>query len=29
MPEDVADCVLLAANLPERAIIEELLIRPR
>jgi NADP-dependent 3-hydroxy acid dehydrogenase YdfG len=28
-PEDVADCVLLAANLPERAVIEELLIRPR
>ena len=27
--EDVADCVMLAANLPERAIIEELLIRPR
>jgi NADP-dependent 3-hydroxy acid dehydrogenase YdfG len=29
MPEDVADCVMLAVNLPERAIIEELLIRPR
>ncbi|MGZ8921319.1 MAG: SDR family oxidoreductase [Limisphaerales bacterium] len=28
-PDDVADCVLLAANLPERAVIEELLIRPR
>ena len=28
-PEDVADCVLLAANLPDRAVIEELLIRPR
>lgn len=28
-PEDVAECVLLAANLPERAVIEELLIRPR
>jgi len=28
-PEDVADCVLLAANLPERAMLEELLIRPR
>ena len=28
-PEDVADCVMLAANLPERAVIEELLIRPR
>jgi NADP-dependent 3-hydroxy acid dehydrogenase YdfG len=29
MPEDVADCVMLAVNLPERAIVEELLIRPR
>jgi NADP-dependent 3-hydroxy acid dehydrogenase YdfG len=28
-PEDVADCVLLATNLPSRAVIEELLIRPR
>jgi len=28
-PEDVADCVLLAVNLPDRAVIEELLIRPR
>ena len=28
-PEDVAECVLLAANLPDRAVIEELLIRPR
>ena len=28
-PEDVADCVLLAANLPERAVVEEILIRPR
>jgi NADP-dependent 3-hydroxy acid dehydrogenase YdfG len=28
-PEDIAECVLLAANLPERAVIEELLIRPR
>jgi NADP-dependent 3-hydroxy acid dehydrogenase YdfG len=27
--EDIADCVLLCANLPERAIVEELLIRPR
>ena len=27
-PEDVADCVLLAVNLPHRAVIEELLIRP-
>jgi len=28
-PEDVAACVMLAINLPPRAIIEELLIRPR
>jgi NADP-dependent 3-hydroxy acid dehydrogenase YdfG len=28
-PEDIADCVLLAANLPDRAVIEELLSRPR
>ena len=28
-PEDVADCVLLAVNLPNRAVIEEMLIRPR
>lgn len=27
--EDIADCVLLAVNLPDRAVIEELLIRPR
>jgi NAD(P)-dependent dehydrogenase (short-subunit alcohol dehydrogenase family) len=27
--EDVAACVLLAINLPERAIVEELIIRPR
>ena len=27
--EDLADCVLLAINLPDRAVIEELLIRPR
>lgn len=27
--EDVADCVVLAATLPKRAVIEELLIRPR
>ena len=27
-PEDIADCVMLAVNLPERAVIEELLIRP-
>jgi NADP-dependent 3-hydroxy acid dehydrogenase YdfG len=28
-PEDVAECVLLAALLPDRAVVEELLIRPR
>jgi NAD(P)-dependent dehydrogenase (short-subunit alcohol dehydrogenase family) len=28
-PEDVADCVLLVVNLPSRALVEELLIRPR
>ncbi|HEX7862453.1 MAG TPA: SDR family oxidoreductase [Verrucomicrobiae bacterium] len=28
-PEDIAECVMLAVNLPERAVIEELLIRPR
>ena len=28
-PEDVADCVLLAVNLPERAVVGELLLRPR
>ena len=28
-PEDIAECVLLAAKLPDRAVIEELLIRPR
>jgi NAD(P)-dependent dehydrogenase (short-subunit alcohol dehydrogenase family) len=28
-PEDVADCALLAINLPPRAIVEEILIRPR
>lgn len=28
-PEDVADCVMLAVNLPERAIVEQLVIRPR
>jgi NAD(P)-dependent dehydrogenase (short-subunit alcohol dehydrogenase family) len=28
-PEDLVACVMLAINLPERAIIEELLIRPR
>jgi NAD(P)-dependent dehydrogenase (short-subunit alcohol dehydrogenase family) len=28
-PDDVAACVLLAVNLPERAVVEEILIRPR
>jgi NAD(P)-dependent dehydrogenase (short-subunit alcohol dehydrogenase family) len=28
-PEDVAQCVLLAIHLPDRAIVEELIIRPR
>lgn len=28
-PEDVAACVLLAVNLPSRAVVQELLIRPR
>jgi NAD(P)-dependent dehydrogenase (short-subunit alcohol dehydrogenase family) len=28
-PEDIAQCVLLALNLPDRAIVEEILIRPR
>ena len=28
-PEDIADCAMLAINLPPRAVIEELLIRPR
>ena len=28
-PDDVADCVMLAVNLPSRAVVEELLIRPR
>ena len=27
-PEDIAECVMLAVNLPARAVIEELLIRP-
>jgi NADP-dependent 3-hydroxy acid dehydrogenase YdfG len=27
--EDVAQCVLLAINLPERAVVEEIVIRPR
>jgi len=29
LPEDVADCVMLAVNLPSRAVVEEILIRPR
>ena len=29
LTEDVAECVLLAVNLPDRAVVEELLIRPR
>ena len=28
-PEDIAECVLLAINLPPRVIIEEMLVRPR
>lgn len=28
-PEDIAQCVMLAVNLPERAVIEELVVRPR
>jgi NAD(P)-dependent dehydrogenase (short-subunit alcohol dehydrogenase family) len=28
-PDDVADCVMLAINLPDRAVVEQLLIRPR
>ena len=28
-PEDIAECVLLTLNLPDRAIIEEIIIRPR
>jgi NAD(P)-dependent dehydrogenase (short-subunit alcohol dehydrogenase family) len=28
-PEDVAECVLFCASLPERAVVEELLLRPR
>lgn len=28
-PEDVAECVMLAINLPPRAIVEKLLVRPR
>ena len=28
-PEDIAECVMLAINLPPRAVVEELVIRPR
>ena len=28
-PEDIADCALLCINLPARAVVEELLVRPR
>ncbi len=28
-PEDIADCIMLAINLPERAVVEELVVRPR
>jgi NADP-dependent 3-hydroxy acid dehydrogenase YdfG len=28
-PEDIAECVLLAINLPARAVVEEILVRPR
>jgi NADP-dependent 3-hydroxy acid dehydrogenase YdfG len=28
-PDDVAECVMLAVNLPPRAVVEEILIRPR
>ena len=29
MPEDIAECALLAINLPPRTIVEEILVRPR
>jgi NADP-dependent 3-hydroxy acid dehydrogenase YdfG len=29
MPEDLAECVWLCVNLPSRALVEEILIRPR
>ncbi len=29
LPEDIAACALLAINLPSRAIVEELIVRPR
>ena len=28
-PEDVAACILLAIELPERAVFDELVVRPR
>jgi NAD(P)-dependent dehydrogenase (short-subunit alcohol dehydrogenase family) len=28
-PEDMADCVMLCVNLPDRAVIEQMLVRPR
>jgi len=28
-PDDVADCVMLAINLPQRAVVEQLVVRPR
>ena len=28
-PEDVAECVMLAINLPHRAVVEQLVVRPR
>jgi NAD(P)-dependent dehydrogenase (short-subunit alcohol dehydrogenase family) len=28
-PEDVAECVMLAINLPDRAVVEQLVVRPR
>jgi NAD(P)-dependent dehydrogenase (short-subunit alcohol dehydrogenase family) len=29
LPEDIAECVLLAVNIPSRTIVEEILVRPR
>jgi hypothetical protein len=29
LPEDIAECALLAINLPGRTIVEEILVRPR
>jgi hypothetical protein len=28
-PDDVTDCVMLALNLPDRAVVEEIVVRPR